>query len=154
MADNQPNDQIYTQWCEDFRALQTVFWQVPFFAMTITGGLGAAVLAFDGALEVKRLLLFFAGVCNFVLILIAWRVRQTMEQLLKKIFKYEGLSKPKSGFFVLKCFTGLFAIVGIILFCAAIFFPNTWLSGNAGKKSEKEIIHNTINAPNGNFNIR
>ncbi|MEL6654335.1 MAG: hypothetical protein AAFQ87_26395, partial [Bacteroidota bacterium] len=86
---------IYDQWCEDFRSLQTVFWRVPFFAMTITGGVGAAVVAFDGAIEIKRILLFFIGACNVILILIAWRVRDIMEGLLVKIFLYEGLEKPK-----------------------------------------------------------
>jgi hypothetical protein len=153
MASNQPSHQVYTQWCEDFRALQTVFWQVPFFAMTITGGLGAAVLAFDGATEVKRLLLFFAGICNFVLILIAWRVRKTMEALLVKIFLYEGVAKSKSGFFVLKCFTALFAMVACILIVAAIFAPTSWLSRDAGNSSKKDGIYNTINAPGSNLKV-
>lgn len=153
MADTKPNDHIYTQWCEDFRALQTVFWQVPFFAMTITGGLGAAVLAFDGAPEVKRLLLIFAGICNCVLILIAWRVRRTMEQLLVKIFLYEGEIKTKTGFFVLKCFTVLFAIVALILIGAATLFPDHWLSGANVEPNDKSRICSNINAPGSNLNI-
>lgn len=138
MAIVQPNEHMYTQWCEDFRALQTVFWQVPFFAMTITGGIGAAVIAFDGATEIKRLLLFFGAICNVTLILIGWRVRTIMETLLKKIFQYEGRTKPKTGFFVLKCFTGLFAIVATILICASIFFPSKWLSSNDEKDTKKD----------------
>lgn len=140
MADVKAREHMYTQWCEDFRALQTVFWQVPFFAMTITGGLGAAVIAFDGATEIKRLLLVFSAICNFVLILIAWRVRKIMEVLLKKIFKYEGEEKPKTGFFVLKCFSGLFAIVGIILIFSAILFPVKWLSSEDSSTSQKDHI--------------
>jgi hypothetical protein len=127
MSDDRAG-RIYEQWCEDFRALQTVFWRVPFFAMTITGGLGAAVIAFDGATEIKRLLLVFAGICDFVLILIGWRIRQIMEVLLKKIYDYEGKKKPKTGFFVLKCFSALFAGVGVMFFSAAALFPARWLS--------------------------
>ena len=121
--------------------------------MTITGGLGAAVVAFDGAPEVKRLLLFFAAICNFVLILIAWRVRKTMEVLLIKIFLYEGEDKGKTGFFVLKCFTGLFATVACILIAAAILFPTAWLSGDAERESKKDGVNKTINAPGSNLNI-
>jgi len=128
---------IYDQWCEDFRSLQTVFWRVPFFAMTITGGVAAAVFAFDGAIEIKRALLVFIGVCNFILILIAWRVRKIMEKLLVKIFKYEGLTKPKAGFFVLKCFSAMFAIVSIVAILAAFFFPDK-LDGP--KKSENALV--------------
>ncbi|QFT78875.1 hypothetical protein [Erythrobacter sp. THAF29] len=120
--------QIFNQWCEDFRSLQTVFWRVPFFAITITGGIGAAVIAFDGAVEIKRLLLAFAGLSNFVLIAIAWRVRQIMERLLIKTFAFEGLDKPKTGFFVLKCFSALFFIIGALLIYASLFFTGEMLS--------------------------
>lgn len=147
MAEVKTNQHMYTQWCEDFRALQTVFWRVPFFAMTITGGLGAAVLAFDGAPEIKRLLLVFSGICNFVLILIAWRVRTIMETLLKKVYRYEGKEKPKTGFFVLKCFSALFAIVGIILIFAAAFFPTAWLSKEAARATQEGHAFSSVSAP-------
>ncbi len=154
MAPKEMTDQIYTQWCEDFRALQTVFWQVPFFAMTITGGLGAAVIAFEGAPEVKRLLLFFAGICNFVLIFIAWRVRRMMEVLLIKIFKYENQSKSKSGFFVLKCFTGLFAAVACILIGASISFPVSWLTGESEKQDTQPNVCSTTNIYDSIVNLK
>lgn len=142
MADEEKSEQvkrgrIYDQWCEDFRSLQTVFWRVPFFAMTITGGVAAAVFAFDGAIEIKRALLIFIGICNFILILIAWRVRQIMEKLLVKIFKYEGLNKPKARFFVLKCFTAMFAFVSAIAIIIAVFFPDKL---EISKEKDKAVV--------------
>lgn len=119
---------IFNQWCEDFRALQNVFWRVPFFAMTITGGLGAAILAFDGPIEVKRYLLFFVAVCNISFIFIAWRVRQVMEALLIKIFAFEGKSKPKSHFFVLTFFCVLFLLVSAFSAYTSIWAEDTWFA--------------------------
>jgi len=124
---------IFGQWCEDFRALQGVFWRVPFFAMTITGGLGAAILAFDGPTELKRFILFFVAICNVSLIFIAWRIRGTMEALLIKIHKFEGLKKPLSSFFVLRVFTFLFLMVALAAALGSIFGDNSWFD----KDSEK-----------------
>ena len=132
---------IFGQWCEDFRALQSVFWRVPFFAMTITGGLGAAILAFDGPTELKRFILFFVAICNVSLIFIAWRIRGTMETLLIKIHKFEGLEKPPSGFFVLKVFTFLFLMVAIAAAFGSVFGNNSWF--DKGSEKPESSAQNT-----------
>lgn len=128
MAENDEKEQlIFTQWCEDFRALQSVFWRIPFFAMTITGGLGAAILAFDGAPDIKRYLLVFIALCNVSFMFMGWRVRKTMETLLVKILQFEGIDKPVSGFLVLKLFTALYVLVVLSCTGVAFFAPNNWL---------------------------
>lgn len=141
---------IYNQWCEDYRALQNVFWRVPFFAMTITGGLGAAILAFDGPIDVKRYLLFFIAVCNTSFIFIAWRVRRVMETLLIKIFAFEGITKPESKFFVLRFFILLFGVVSFFSIYTSIWAEDSWFIkpvveksspvGNEGAASEGSVI--------------
>lgn len=128
MHESDPREEIiFTQWCEDFRALQNVFWKVPFFAMTITGGLGAAILAFDGATDIKRYLLIFVALCNISFMFMGWRIRKTMEVLLIKILKFEGIEKPDSGFFVLKLFTALYTLVALASAWVAFFAPDSWL---------------------------
>ena len=126
-TDSERMNLIFTQWCEDFRALQNVFWQVPFFAMTITGGLGAAIFAFEGTPDLKRYLLVFIALCNISFILIGWRVRMNMETVLIKILRFEGIDKPKSNFIVLKSFIALYTIVAICTTFAAAFAPDAWL---------------------------
>lgn len=75
----------YNQNSETFRALNSLMWQIPLIAMTLTGGLwfGVSSISKDSGLTFLRPgLLLLAGVGDLVLIVILERLRHIIEEYL------------------------------------------------------------------------
>jgi hypothetical protein len=67
---------------EHLRSLNTILWQVPLIAMTLTGGLWFGVSQEGMVGDMRRLLLLFAGLANLGLIVVMIRVRYVFERIL------------------------------------------------------------------------
>ncbi|MFL0797109.1 MAG: hypothetical protein K6L73_06415 [Cellvibrionaceae bacterium] len=78
----------YEQHSESFRNLNNQMWQVPIIAMTLTGGLWFGIYSSEITSNTAMLILMFCGFCNFLLILILWRVRTIMGLLIEKLYKF------------------------------------------------------------------
>ena len=128
MSEETKKQAIYEQNCEDFRSLNRIMWGVPILAMTLTGGLGAAIGTFDLSSPARSALLGFAGLANFILIVVLFRLRSIMDRLLGVIHVYQG-TQHKKGFFVVKMFSIILLVGGVGCVAVAVWvdevFPPT-----------------------------
>jgi hypothetical protein len=116
----QVSDTVYKQWCEDFRAINEIFWRVPVIAMTLTGGIAFGVGSLKFSQHMQSAMFYFLALCNFCFIVIVWRLRLgVMESLLRRIHKFEGRVKPRMSYAVVAVFTMLFGITAIFSVYAA-----------------------------------
>lgn len=91
------DEKIYTELCAEFRALNTIFWQIPLIVMTLNGGLWFAVASLDLTTSGQQLILAFTALINITFILALLRVRTIMEGLLKRIRTFEGRATTSDG---------------------------------------------------------
>ncbi|WP_062095341.1 hypothetical protein [Caulobacter sp. CCH5-E12] len=106
-------DIIYEQRSNEFRSLNTFFWQIPLIMMTLNGGLWYAVATLEVAPSVQRLMLWFAAGANIVMAIALVRLRSVMGDLLERIRTYEGRDKPKTDKVILALFCGLFLVAAL-----------------------------------------
>lgn len=83
---------IYQQNCEEFRSLNSFFWQIPIIMMTLNGGLWYSVASLDLSTVAQRGVLSFAVFANLVMAVGLWRLRSVMQNLLASIHEYQGTS--------------------------------------------------------------
>ena len=108
---------VYEQWCEDFRAINAIFWRVPFIAITITGGILFAIGTFPITTNVQIVLLFFLGLSNLCFIIVIWRLRTgVMQPILNRINKFENRNDTSSSKTILIVFTILFGLTAGLCF--------------------------------------
>ena len=103
-SDGVSDEKVYTEHCAEFRALNTIFWQIPLIVMTLNGGLWFAVASLDLTDGGQRLILAFTALINFAFMCALLRLRVIMESLLERIRKFEGRAKrsdPWAGFILL-----------------------------------------------------
>lgn len=91
------DEKIYAELCAEFRALNTIFWQIPLIVMTLNGGLWFAVASLDLTTSGQQLILAFTALINVTFILALLRVRMIMEGLLKRIRTFEGRAATTDG---------------------------------------------------------
>lgn len=72
----------YNQNSENFRSLNTLMWQIPLIAMTLTGGLWFGVSKVEGMPGLRIALLLLAGACDLGLIVVLERLRFIMGRYL------------------------------------------------------------------------
>ena len=78
--DNERANLCYTQNAENFRSLNTLMWQVPVIAMTLTGGLWYSVLTAKELTPLAaRGILIFSSLADLGLALVLVRIRNIME---------------------------------------------------------------------------
>lgn len=99
--------EIYKQQCEDFRALNTIFWQLPVILMTLNGGLWFALGGLDLTETGQRGLLAFAAVVDIAFIVAMIRLRLLLKALLKKIHAVQGDMTVAMGGVTVAAFCGL-----------------------------------------------
>lgn len=93
--------EIYQQQCEDFRALNTVFWQLPVIMMTLNGGLWFALASLELTEMGQRFILIFAVAVDLAFIVALIRLRLLLAALLVRIHRVQGEMKvPLSRFTV------------------------------------------------------
>jgi len=120
----------YEQNCETFRALNTLMWQVPIIAMTITGGLWFGIGSVSGlGIAAKGGVLLLSFIVNYGLIVVLRRIRYVMTEYLKITEKFNpdghALAPGDSWFtrshVVINTFSlmlglsGLMSLIGVIL---------------------------------------
>lgn len=76
--DEEFSIEAYRQNFETFRSLNTLFWQIPLIAMTLTGGLWFGVSRADAVPLFRTGLLALAGFGNIGLIIVLHRLRHIM----------------------------------------------------------------------------
>lgn len=91
------DEKIYAEICAEFRALNTIFWQIPLIVMTLNGGLWFAVASLELTTSGQQLILVFTALINIAFILALLRVRTIMEGLLKRIRTFERRTTTKDG---------------------------------------------------------
>jgi hypothetical protein len=89
----------YEQLCTDFRALNTILWQMPVIFTTLTGGLWFSVASLDLTNHARSLILEFAAVANVIMIAALIRLRIIMETQRQKICKLDHRDSPGFNFF-------------------------------------------------------
>jgi hypothetical protein len=105
-------DQIkYEQLCTDFRALNTILWQMPVIFTTLTGGLWFSVASLDLTNHARTLILEFAAVANLIMIAALIRLRIIMETQRQKICKLDHRSSPGFNFFTVGMMSLLLLLV-------------------------------------------
>ncbi|PVM90697.1 hypothetical protein [Caulobacter endophyticus] len=127
-------DLIYEQRSNEFRSLNTFFWQIPLIMMTLNGGLWFSVATLEVDPIVQSCMLWFAAAANFVMIAALWRLRDVMGELLAGIREYEGRPAPQADRIILWLFCGVFFVAGAGAFVAG-FAPSTHFlkAANAAK---------------------
>jgi hypothetical protein len=103
-------DLIYEQQSNEFRSLNTFFWQIPLIMMTLNGGLWFSVATLEVDPIVQRCMLWFAAGANLVMAVALVRLRKVMGDLLKEIRAYEGRAAPKTERIILWLFCGVFVV--------------------------------------------
>lgn len=81
-SDGEFEIEAYRQNFETFRSLNTLFWQIPLIAMTLTGGLWFGVSTVLSEPWFGRGLLALAALGNFGLVIVLNRLRYIMERYL------------------------------------------------------------------------
>ena len=105
--------EISQQQCEDFRALNTVFWQLPVIMMTLNGGLWFALASLDLTEMGQRFILVFAVLVDLAFLVALVRLRLLLGALLDRIHKVQGEMKAPFGWFTVSAFC-------TVLFVAAV----------------------------------
>lgn len=100
----------YQQLCEDFRALNAIFWQTPVIVMTLTGGLWFSVATFDLTDHARDALLIFGAVADAVIIFCLFRLRSVMRGLQTQIRTLDGRDKLGLSYQIVWALTGLLAL--------------------------------------------
>lgn len=124
----------YEQNFEQARSLNAQMNRVPTISITLTGGLWFGAAATDNVdSEIRFGLLFFAGICNFALVLASLRIRDVLESYLEKIKAFHKKSfadghpgKPKLGRFgsysMITIYCILMIVAGLMSMIGAFFF--------------------------------
>ena len=112
---------IFEQDCQDFRALNTILWQIPLIVSTLTGGLwfGVSKVGTDRFIEIS--LFFLAGIINAGFIIVLWRLRRgVMQPILNAIHTYQARGQPGGGYTVITVFTVMLLISAAISFAGLL----------------------------------
>lgn len=139
----------YNQNWETFRSLNSLMWQIPLIAMTLTGGLWFGVSTVKDMPYFAASLLFLAGCGNVGLMLTLRRLRYIMEQYLdwsKSSYLAGHVSAPGGPWFtgnetVRRIFQVLLAMAAIISFVllGMTMFANKTIQGES--ESNKAIAY-------------
>lgn len=78
----------YNQQSESYRSLNSQMWQVPLLGMTLTGGLWFGITSSNVDDSMGAWILLFCGICDFLLILIIWRVRVILALIINKLNEF------------------------------------------------------------------
>lgn len=110
----------FEQSCETLRSLNQTMWQIPFLAMTLTGGLWYAVLNMKVEQEFEAAVaLFFGFLANTLLVLVIHRVRDVMQVYIDTVNSFAsglGRSGEVGGKNRLVCelFSWMMGVAGVI----------------------------------------
>lgn len=111
--------EIYQQQCEEFRALNGIFWQIPLIMTTLNGGLWFALASLDLTDLGQRAILIFAALVNVVFLIALVRLRILLGALLKQIHAVRALNAKGAGVTVF-AFCFLLALAAIAAASAAV----------------------------------
>ncbi len=121
-GDDEPNRSferqkaIFEQDCQEFRSLNSFLWQIPIIVATLTGGLWFGVTKVGDDRFIKASLFLLAAVVNFTFIVVLWRLRYgVMEVLLDRMHNYQGRPRHRKGrYTVILMFTIILLLSGLI----------------------------------------
>ena len=130
----------YEQLCTDFRALNTILWQLPVIVTTLTGGLWFAVASFDLTDQARSGLLVFAGLADLIMIAALIRLRYVMETMRGRICAFDGRPSPKGNFFTVGLMSLLLLIVALGSFTASCN-PSAWFAKAASHSPDRGRAH-------------
>ena len=109
---------IYEQNCQDFRQLNTVMWQVPILAMTLTGGIWFGISTVQNSPRIQIALWALTVISNIGFIFVLRRLRiDVMERILEEKRKFEDVKAVKGRYTIIFIFSlvlGLTAGIGIL----------------------------------------
>ena len=135
--------EIYQQQCEEFRALNGIFWQIPVIMTTFNGGLWFALASLDLTDLGQRLILVFAALANVAFLIALIRLRWLLGTLLRRIHTIQGsLSAPLSGITVAAF--GLLLVLAALGAVVAAFNPSAVLV----RKSPPTVLEISCPSPN------
>ena len=126
---------------EHLRALNQHLWRVPSMVIAITGGIWFVAASLESDFT-KTLVLSFAGLVDFLTILIIFRLRSLISMQIKIQNRFSGLSKSKKSHVVVWCWTLLLVAAGILSAVGA-----TRPSDVDNEKSAKEPQVNNYHYP-------
>lgn len=125
--------EIYQQQCEEFRALNKIFWQIPLIMTTLNGGLWFALASLELTGLGQRAILIFAVLVNLVFLVALVRLRLLLGALLKQIHAVRAL-EAKGGGVTVVAFCTLLALAAVAAGSAA-FNPDAILAKAPPSKS-------------------
>ena len=145
----------YNQNWETFRSLNSLMWQIPLIAMTLTGGLWFGVSKVKDMPYFAVSLLVLAGCGNIGLMLTLRRLRYIMERYLdwSKTTYLEGhVSAPGGPRFtgnetvrcIFQVLLGMAAIISFMLLGLTMFTNDTNQAGSDGKKAIAYYDRNAV----------
>jgi hypothetical protein len=125
VPDSEKDKTVFEQLFAQYRTLNEQLNRIPPFAVTLTGGFWyiAVVIKSYGALDpgyeslARFCLMMFAGVCNFMLVLIAIRVRDVMRAYETPLSTYADTAWPNTSRGRLP-FLGDYSMIG--MYCTLI----------------------------------
>lgn len=153
MADEMSEEQAkalqiaaYNQNWETFRSLNSLMWQIPLIAMTLTGGLWFGVSTVKDMPYFAAGLLLLAGCGNIGLMLTLRRLRYIMEQYLdwsKTTYRDGHVSAPGGPWFtgnqtvrfIFQVLLAMAAIISFVLLAMTMFANGTSQAGSDGNKA-------------------
>ncbi len=129
-------DKIYAELCADFRALNSILWQMPILLMTLTGGLWFAVASLALSAAARSDLLRFAGLADLLMIVALFRLRWVMARVQERIRALDGGKASKVNYVIVCIFAVLLALAAFGSFRASGDLP-----GYFPGKSPAEQLH-------------
>lgn len=153
MADEMSDDQAkalqvaaYNQNWETFRSLNSLMWQIPLIAMTLTGGLWFGVSTVKDMPYFAAGLLFLAGCGNVGLMLTLHRLRYIMAQYLdwsKTTYRAGHVSAPGGPWFtgnetvrfIFQVLLAMAAIISFVLLAMTMYASKTSQAGSGGNQA-------------------
>ncbi|MCW2406063.1 SAM-dependent methyltransferase [Sphingobium sp. B1D7B] len=136
----------YNQNWETFRSLNSLMWQIPLIAMTLTGGLWFGVSTVKDMPYFAAGLLLLAGCGNVGLMLTLRRLRYIMAQYLdwsKTTYRDGHVSAPGGPWFtgnetvrfIFQVLLAMAAIISFVLLAMTMYANNTSQAGSDGNKA-------------------
>jgi len=137
--------EIYQQQCEEFRALNSIFWQIPLIMTTLNGGLWFALASLELTELGQRAILIFAVLVNLVFLVALIRLRLLLGALLKQIHAVRPLEARGAGVTVF-AFCSLLFLAAVAAGAAAVN-PDAVLA-NSSSSTAIKVVCTAIGDPN------
>jgi len=145
MSTEEKEKTIFEQNCQDFRSLNEIMWKIPIIVITLTGGLWFGVGSMNISDHAKTALLLLAGSTNLIFIVVLFRLRYVMNNILKEVKKYQGI-QPGVAYIFVSLFSLLLMFSATVSFYAsyrgAVFYKPKEVTEKLNEK--KEIINKAV----------